>query len=166
MKQIFFLFISLLFFSCKTLPPTMMFPQNNHGLMLYVTPINIKKNPISYLSIDSTFFISEGKIYKNTSIKYTIAIKNKTKRELTELKYFLKYNEKTVELQKKEIYVDLYSDDIIKIRFESFLNPTETEELLNCDSDIYMDIFENETLISSVNLKEYKEKISKLKIYM
>lgn len=72
----------------------MMFPQNNHGLMLYVTPINIKKNPISYLSIDSTFFISEGKIYKNTSIKYTIAIKNKTKRELTELKYFLKYNEK------------------------------------------------------------------------
>ena len=29
-----------------------------------------------------------------------------------------------------------------------------------------MDIFDNETLISSVNLKEYKEKISKLKIYM
>lgn len=153
----------LIILGCTSLPNVITFPQNQ-GLMHYITPTEIKDKTINFFSIDSTFFILDETFTQDTSIKYTVAINNKTRKEISNLDYFLRYGENKIKLSKNEIYVDFYRNDIIEIRFESFLSPEQSANLVLDDKNIFIDIMNNNVCIASLDLSKYKEKLNDLRI--
>lgn len=158
---------SLLFiiFGCTTLPNVLSFPQSNRGFMLYITPTEVKDKNVDYFTIDSTFYLSDDNLSRDVSIKYTIAIENMSRKDISNLRYILRYGEEVIELSKNEVYVDIYKDNIIEIRFESFLSPEKATELISSNEKIYMDILSNDIHFTCLNLAKYKEKLNGLRIY-
>lgn len=167
MKKSTLLFLSLIIFltSCKTLSNTVTFPQKD-GTLVFVTPASSKNKDVDLCSTDLTLFLPENKDNIHSSLKYTFAIKNKTKSQLENLNVSLVAGSENIVLNHNTLYVEKYKKDILQIRFESELDYAETKLLIETNDSIFFEIADDSGFSTSIELKQFKEKLGELRIYL
>jgi len=167
MKKIAYLLLSLILFltSCKTLSNTVTFPQKD-GNLVFVTPADTKSKEVVFCSSDLTLFLTENRENMHSSLKYTFAIKEKSKSQLENLNVALVAGSTRINLNHNTLYVDKYKKNSLQIRFESELNNEQSQFLINTNDSLFFEVSDDSGFSSLIDLKDFKEKLNELRIYL
>ena len=160
------LFISsLLLISCKSSPKLLVFPQKK-GNMIFIKPVDTKTSAIPFFSIDFTTFIDKGEIINDSSLKYSIIVKDMSAKNIEELNFDFLFGDNNIHLSHTTLYIESIKKSAIKIRFESVLSADEAKSIIETNDSLLIHIFnEDGTYSQTIPLVKFKEQLNDLRIY-
>lgn len=171
MKKIFIhsIFITLAAFflslpSCQTMSEVITFPQKD-GNLIYTTPSESKTKEVQFFSIDLTITADEDGIIKSASAKYSISIKNKSKKELEKLKIEIISGNDKFMLSHSTLYIDSFKKTSVLIRLQSEISAGAAMEIIESDSPLSLHIFDDEGFSAFIELSKFKRKLTNLRVY-
>ena len=150
--------------SCQTMSEVITFPQKD-GNLIYTTPSEVKTKDVQFFSIDITIAVGEDGIIKNASAKYSISIKNKSKKELEKLKIEIISGNDKFMLPHSILYADSYKKSSVLIRFQSELTENETMKIIKSEVPLSLHIFDDDGFSAFIDLNKFKRKLTNLRVY-
>ena len=151
--------------SCRTMSEVITFPQKD-GNLIYTTPSETKTKDVQFFSIDITIAVGEDGIIKNASAKYSISIKNKSKKELEKLKIEIISGDDKFMLPHSILYADSYKKSSVLIRFQSEMTAESATKIIESDSPLSLHIFDDERFSAFIDLDKFKRKLTNLRVYL
>ena len=140
------------------------FPQKD-GNLIYTTPSESKTKEVQFFSIDLTITADEDGIIKNASAKYSISIKNKSKKELEKLKIEILSGDEKFTLPHFTLYADSYKKTSVLIRLQSELTENETVKIIKSEVPLSLHIFDDDGFSAFIDLNKFKRKLTNLRVY-
>ena len=164
-----FYFITLAAFflslpSCQTMSEVITFPQKG-GNLIYTTPSESKTKEVQFFSIDLTITADEDGIIKSASAKYSISIKNKSKKELEKLKIEIISGNDKFMLSHSTLYIDSFKKSSVLIRLQSELTENETMKIIKSEAPLSLHIFDDDGFSAFIDLNKFKRKLTNLRVY-
>lgn len=164
-----FYFITLAAFflslsSCQTMSEVITFPQKG-GNLIYTTPSESKTKEVQFFSIDLTITADEDGIIKSASAKYSISIKNKSKKELEKLKIEILSGDEKFTLPHFTLYADSYKKTSVLIRLQSEISAGAAMEIIESDTPLSLHIFDDDGFSAFIDLNKFKRKLTNLRVY-
>ncbi len=158
-------FTTFFILSCRTNSNLVTFSQKE-GNLIFIKPVEIKNSAVPLFSIDFTASIKDGNIINTSSLKYSIAENNISRKFLEDLFVEIIYGDNNIALSHKTLYIENYKNTGIKIRFESELSPDEAMAIINTEEPLLFHIFNDDNSFSkTIPLKKFKDELNTIRIY-